>query len=187
MHPLLTRYIEQFVVLGPEDWALLAARAQVRHFERDAVLHQRGTICEEIFFITQGVVRHYHRLDDKEGIAWFTMAGELATDIQSFLSRTPGIQSLIASTEVYGFSITHAQLQELYDQSRAWERFGRLSAEQYILMLAERANFMQFKSAREKYENLIKRKPDLLQQVSLGQIASYLGITLETLSRIRGK
>jgi CRP-like cAMP-binding protein len=187
MHPHLIHYVERFVQLAPEDWELLRQRARIRQFEREALLHPAGSVCNEIFFISEGVVRHQQRYGSKEGIAWFTMPGELAADIHSFLSRKPGLQSLIASTPVSAFSITHGQLQELYRLSKNWERFGRLSAEQYILLIAERANLMQFRSAREKYDYILRRRPELLQQVSLGQIASYLGITLETLSRIRAQ
>ncbi|TAE48602.1 MAG: hypothetical protein EAZ89_15105, partial [Bacteroidetes bacterium] len=109
----LIRYIEQFVTLQPDEWNLLWQRIEIRRFAKDEVLHPLGKVCNEIFFIRKGVVRHLHRFEGKEGIAWFTVEGELATDIHSFLSREPGVQSLIASTDTEGFSLSYGHLQEL--------------------------------------------------------------------------
>jgi CRP-like cAMP-binding protein len=92
---------------------------------------------------------------------------------------------LIEDCTLWG--ISHEHLQELYDKHKDIERLGRVMHERYYVRLEERFVNNHFKEARERYENLLSQSPHILQRVPLGYVASYLGITQETLSRIRNK
>ena len=83
--------------------------------------------------------------------------------------------------------VSFSALQQLYIQFPETERLGRIITENYYIKLEERLLSLQFKTAKERYQNFQLSKPSLLQRTSLGQIASYLGITQETLSRIRAE
>lgn len=187
MKEALIRYIEQYVQLLPEEWDMLWQRAKPFSVPKETVLQHHGSVCDVLHFVNEGVVRHEHHSPTKHGVVWFSVEGELATDVYSFLSRKTGTQSLIACSPVQGWVMDYQALQTLYNLSKNWERFGRLSSQEYIFKLAERTHFMQFQSAQEKYEDLLRRKPDLIQHVNLQHIASYLGIAQETLSRIRAR
>lgn len=121
-----------------------------------------------------------------EGTTWFSFAGDVLAD-SSLLSRQPYHTSILTVTDLEVFFITYEVLQHLYRSSATWERFGRLVSEAYLLEVGERALSLQFKSARERYEELLRRQPQIEQHVPLNQIASYLGIAQETLSRLRSK
>jgi CRP-like cAMP-binding protein len=83
--------------------------------------------------------------------------------------------------------IPYASLQGLYKNYPETERVGRILTENYYIKLEERLLNIHFKTAKERYQTLLEKKPSLLQRASLGQIASYLGISQETLSRIRAE
>ena len=83
--------------------------------------------------------------------------------------------------------LSFSSLQNLYKTFPETERLGRIITENYYIKLEERILSLQFKTAKERYQKLMQKKPSLIQRVSLGQIASYLGITQETLSRIRAE
>jgi CRP-like cAMP-binding protein len=85
------------------------------------------------------------------------------------------------------WAISKEQLKELFNQHHEIERLVRIVYEKYYLRLEERFVNAQFKTARERYENLLQQTPHILERVSLGCIASYLGISQETLSRIRSQ
>jgi CRP-like cAMP-binding protein len=83
--------------------------------------------------------------------------------------------------------ISHYDLQNLYKKFPETERIGRIITENYYLKLEERFLNIQFRTAKERYQNLLTKNPALLQRASLGQIATYLGMSQETLSRTRAE
>ena len=85
------------------------------------------------------------------------------------------------------YSLAYQDVQYLYDSSKNWERMGRMYAERSLIAIVRNSYDVQHKDARQRYEELIQKRPQLLQLLSLGQIANLLGITQETLSRIRAK
>ena len=83
--------------------------------------------------------------------------------------------------------ISHEHLQSLYPQSHAWERFGRILAEQYFIYSQSKSEAMMSQSPEERYVSLLNNFPDIANRVSLGHIASYFGIKGPSLSRIRAQ
>jgi hypothetical protein len=81
----------------------------------------------------------------------------------------------------------HEDLQKMYAQEAVWERFGRLTNEQYLLKLIYRSYMLLFKSGKEKYDEFVSQSPEILQNIPLHQIADFIGVSFETLSRIRAK
>jgi CRP-like cAMP-binding protein len=90
-----------------------------------------------------------------------------------------------AVTNGHAFSITATALQRLYDTSKTWERLGRLINQYYLMQLINRNNSMHKTLAKQRYEEMQLNAPHLFNLVPLKHIASYLGITLETLSRLK--
>jgi hypothetical protein len=115
----------------------------------------------------------------------FSLPGMVLTDVSSFFSRQPAERHLIAVTRLRTLSLTYEQVQELYQRCPVWAQCGRLITEAYTLHLTRRALSMQLKPAAARYEELLATYPELFHQVPLHQVASYLGIAKETLSRLR--
>ena len=105
----------------------------------------------------------------------------------SFISKKPSAETIQALEDCEVQQLSYAALQNLYIHFPETERIGRIITESYYIKLEERMLNMQFKTAKERYDKLLRSNASLLQRASLGQIASYLGITQETLSRIRAE
>jgi CRP-like cAMP-binding protein len=143
--------------------------------------------CDCIYFIDKGLVRGYYYDDGKEVTHWFAQEQEFATSFYSFITSKPALEHVQALEETEVIEIPYTTLQYLYKTFQETERLGRIITETYYIKLEERILNIHFKTAKERYQKLVNSKPFLIQRVSLGQIASYLGITQETLSRIRSE
>ncbi len=183
----LQAHVLQFVTPTAQEWSDFIAKIQFQSYQKNHYLHTTEKISNYVYFISKGIVRHVAHLPDEEGTIWFSFSGDLLAEIISFFSRQPAYTSIQALTEVEVFAMTYDDLQALYDGSKTWERYGRLTTQYYLLQQMQRTVDFQFKPAKQRYEELLTKYPDLTQEISLGQIASFLGITQEALSRIRAK
>jgi CRP-like cAMP-binding protein len=154
---------------------------------KGAFLMTEGKVCQHVYFLEKGCLRGFYNLDGKEVSHWFAFENNFVTSFFSFITRKPAIENIQTLEDCVLWAITYEKLQKLYEQHHDLERLGRIMHERYYVMLEERFVSNHFKEARERYENLVGQSPHILQRVPLGYIASYLGITQETLSRIRSK
>ena len=143
--------------------------------------------CDSIYFIEKGLVRGYYINEDKEITNWFAQEEEFATSFYAFITKKTTNETIQALEDCSLIEIPFSVLQNLYTNFHETERLGRIITENYYIKLEERILSLQFKTAKERYQKFAASKPSLLQRASLGQIASYLGITQETLSRIRAE
>lgn len=173
------------ISLGARE-ALSKALTQVE-ISKNSFLLQEGTVCNNLYFLEQGCLRGYYNLDGKEITYWFGFENNFITSFYSFISRKPGVENIQILEDSTLWGIGFEALNQLFDFHKDLERLVRIINEQYYIRLEERFMSMQFKTARERYEQLIETSPHILQRISLGQIASYLGISQETLSRIRSQ
>jgi CRP-like cAMP-binding protein len=146
-----------------------------------------GIVCNQLYFLEKGCLRGFYNLDGKEVSSWFAFENNFVTSFYSFISRKPSIENIQLIEDCQLWSVSFENLQQLYDRHQDIERMVRIINERYYVMLEERLNSAQFKTAKERYEQLLETSPHMLQRIPLGYIASYLGISQETLSRIRGK
>lgn len=142
---------------------------------------------ENLFFIEKGLLRGYYFDEGKEVTNWFAQEMEFATCFYSFIAEKPSFEIIQTLEDSELIQIPYKGLQSLYKSFPETERIGRIITENYYIKLEERILSLQFKTAKERYQKLASNKASLLQRASLGQIASYLGITQETLSRIRSE
>jgi CRP-like cAMP-binding protein len=143
--------------------------------------------CDNLYFIEKGFLRGYYFDEEKEITNWFAQESEFATCFYSFISNKPSFEIIQALEDCELVQLSYSSLQNLYSKFPETERIGRIITENYYIKLEERILNLQFKTAKERYQKLSATKALILQRASLGQIASYLGITQETLSRIRAE
>jgi len=141
--------------------------------------------CESLYFIEKGLARAFYIKDGRDITDWFAPENSvIGPVIRNFpVKEGPHAVELLESSSV--ISIRFADLQELYDKHHAIERLGRVIAIQTIMALQRRIDAIQFLNAKSRYEDFMSMYPSLLQRVSLGHIASYLGMNQVTLSRVR--
>jgi len=151
------------------------------------LLLKEGETSKKIYFINNGFARAYHITPEgKECTSWFMARGDLMISVYSFYTQQPAAENIELLEDSELLSMTWNQLQGIYADFPEYNYTGRLVTEKYYMLSEERAILFRKLSAKKRYEQLIKTHPGILQKAQLGQIASYLGISQETLSRIRG-
>lgn len=177
--------IAHLTIISKEAEDFLRKNMQKIKFKKGETILESGQNCHHLYFVEQGIIRGYYFQDTKEITNWFAQENEFATCFYSFITKQLSVETIQAIENTELMQISHAALQNLYRSFPETERLGRLITENYYIKLEERLLNIQFKSAKERYQNLIETKPSLIKRVALGQIATYLGISQETLSRMR--
>ena len=154
---------------------------------KNEYLLTEGMPCRHLYFLETGALRGYYTLDGKEITYWFGFENAFVTSVHSFITGAPAVESIQLIEGSVLWAISKSALTGLYEKYHEIERLVRIIYEIYYIKLQERFVNAQFKSATERYENLLKQTPHILERVPLGYIASYLGISQETLSRIRNR
>jgi len=140
-----------------------------------------------MYFLEEGLVRGYYNLEGREITHWFAFENDFFTSFHSFITHQPAVESLQFLEDSCTWRISKDRLERLCQNHHELERLLRIAYEKYYLRLEERFVNAQFRSATERYQDLLHQMPHIIQRIPLGYIASYLGITQETLSRIRRK
>lgn len=155
--------------------------------DKNELLLREGNICRHLYFLEQGALRGFYNLDGKEITHWFGFENDFVTSFHSFITGQAAVENIQLVEECTLWRIAKNDLEGLYNDYHEIERLVRIAYEKYYIRLEERYVNAQFKSAKERYEQLLEQSPHILERVSLGSIASYLGISQETLSRIRSR
>jgi CRP-like cAMP-binding protein len=155
--------------------------------KKDHFLLKENTVSDYIYFIEKGVARIYYYKNGKEITEWIALDGQFFLSITSFFQRIPShlIIQTIEPSEVFG--IHHDDFMKLADKHHDIERLLRKMVTSSLILSQVRMDSIQFESAQQRYERLLQTTPQIVQRVPLTYIASFLGITLETLSRIRSQ
>lgn len=154
---------------------------------KNEYLLSEGNISRHLYFLQQGALRGYYTLDGKEITHWFGFENDFVTSFHSFITQEPAVENIQLLEGSILWAISKDTLTGLFDQYHEIERLVRIIYEKYYIRLEERFVNAQFKTASERYEQLLLQTPHILERVPLGHIASYLGISQETLSRIRSR
>ncbi|MBC7488570.1 MAG: Crp/Fnr family transcriptional regulator [Cytophagaceae bacterium] len=180
-------HIDHFYKLNEESRQAIEKVLHQQSFSKNTLLATEGKVCHHMYFVEKGCVRGYYNLDGKEVTYWFGFEYSFVTSFYSFISRKPAFENIQLIEDCTVLAISYDDLQKLYDKYPEVERLVRIINENYYVRLEERFVAAQFKTAKERYAGLLDFSPHILQRMPLGYIASYLGISQETLSRIRGK
>ncbi|MCT4613465.1 MAG: Crp/Fnr family transcriptional regulator [Marinifilaceae bacterium] len=141
--------------------------------------------CKHLYIIQKGFGRRYSLIDGKDITLEFAKEYEIISPTYSILTNTPSLDYIELLEESTLLQIHIDDLNNLYRTLNDASIVGKLIRDKCIMKQEQRIRSLQINSAKEKYLNLIERDPQIVQRASLGQIASYLGIAQETLSRIR--
>jgi CRP/FNR family transcriptional regulator, anaerobic regulatory protein len=159
----------------------------LKEFSKGDHLFSQGEVCRHLFYIKKGLVRiYYYSSKGKEITLWFSAEDSLFTAIDSFYYHKPTRDYCEALEDLVVYTISHSQLETLLNNKEGAQTAFYILFE-VTRKMADLIENIRFLSAEERYISLISNYPSILQRASLGHIASYLGITQETLSRIRGK
>ncbi len=144
-----------------------------------------GQTCNTIYFVQRGAARIYYYKDGKEVTEYFAFENDLIIRAESLFTGKPSPKAIQAISDTDFVAIPAHQLFALFDQYRDIERLFRIIVERSYVDTINRLESLQFHTAEERYQSLIKKSPEVVKQIPLKHIASYLGITQVSLSRIR--
>ncbi|MGZ4039246.1 MAG: Crp/Fnr family transcriptional regulator [Bacteroidia bacterium] len=183
----LIKTVSSIVTVSKELETALLKVAKNITVNKGSILLNKGSKCTSLYFTESGLLRGYYFDEEKEITHWFSKEGEFATGLYSFISKESSFEYIQAIEDCVLTQISHDDLEKIYARFPETERLGRLIVQDYYVKLEERLIALQFKTAKERYRHLEEHNSALLLRAPLGQIASYLGITQETLSRIRAE
>ena len=146
---------------------------------------KKGQILSNLMVMEKGLIRAFFYKNDKEINTWFANENIIFASILPIYANRPSFEYIQFLEDSEGYMISISDLNELYKKYPELDIIGRKIAEELCIILEERITSLHTESAEERYQSLVTNHPHLLQRLSLGHIASYLGITQETLSRIR--
>lgn len=149
------------------------------------LLMEAGKRTPYLYFVKKGIVRAYSIVNDSEVTFWFGSEGETILSMRSYIDDQTSYESIELLEDCDLYRLKSSDLQKLYETDIHIANWGRKYAEKELMKTEEIFISRQFKTASQRYKDLLKTRPELLQRVSLGNIASYLGITQVSLSRIR--
>jgi CRP-like cAMP-binding protein len=185
MYRQLFNTLDKFILLSSKHKEELSDLVKLQKFPKDTVLLELGQVTNYLSLLVEGSVRAIYYRDGKEITSWFGFERDFISSFYSFVSRKSSPESIVTISDCKMFSISYEDLQFLYEKDSIWNKLGRIVTEQYYIEYRERILSLQSMSAAERYDDLLDKHPDILDKVKLGHLSSYLGITQETLSRLR--
>ena len=183
----LKEYCKRIVPLTGNELNLIDTYFESTFLHKKDFLLTDGNVCNFIAFVSEGAIRHFHVKNGIEKTCDISFANSWITDFQSFTYGTACIMNLQALESTSVFVIKKQKLIELYEKCGKYETFGRLMAEQVAQRATEIAMSLSSDKPEERYLNLLKDHPDIFQRVQQKYIANFLGISPESLSRIRNR
>lgn len=186
MYELLFQKVNEKVSLTPEEEDVCRSLFIPKKLRKRQYLLQEGDVCKYTAFIEKGALRVY-TIDDKgwEHVMQFGIEGWWVSDLYSFLTGEPSTYTIEALEDCELLLINQAAEEELLQKVPKFERYMRILVQGAYIALQRRMMTSMALSAEEKYLRMVSTYPDIVQRVPQHMIASYLGITPETLSRIR--
>ncbi|MEO6838645.1 MAG: Crp/Fnr family transcriptional regulator [Ginsengibacter sp.] len=181
----LKKYILSITEFSEQSWANLLDCATEIGFEKGEKLLNEDKISTSIFFVSSGFCKSVYNKDGKEINTEFYFENDFATNIKSLTTFSKSECSIVAGEKTKVVRLEKIKLVEAYKKSHQIETFGRIILEQISAKQEAHLNSFKLYTPKERFDNLILKRPDFLQRISLTQTASYLGISRETLSRFR--
>lgn len=181
----LLMYFNQFQALPPEAEKAITEICSMLTIKRNEDLQSIGHTCRTIYFVKRGIARIYYYKDGVDITESFFPENTIIARVESLFTGTPSRKAIQIVEDAEIIAINATKLFQLYDTFPAIERLFRKIFESAYVETVNRIESIQFHSAEERYLALLQDTPNIVQRVPLKYIASYLGITQVSLSRIR--
>lgn len=185
MLTLLLSYIRSITKLSDESWELLLPTLTTMKVEKETFLLKPKEYCTAIFFISEGYCRTFYNKDGEEINTGFYLEQEFATNLKSVVNKQRSEYAIQACEPLSLVRFDTTKLQGAYLQSHEIETMGRKMLAMIAARQEQHLDMFKLLNAKQRYEYMQTHQPALLQRISLTQLSSYLGVSRETLSRIR--
>lgn len=183
----LLSYIKLTTQLSKETEIKMEALFQREELSKGHFLFRMGEVCNRIYFLEKGLARiYYHTEFGKEITAWFFAENSFLTAHDSFYHHKPVSNYCELLEDAVVCSIKYAEMEAMLNENHEMAKFAFHAVFELAKLQTEYINGIKFQRAEDRYNALMEKYPNIFQRAKLGHIASFLGITQETLSRIRG-
>ena len=183
----LFEYFRHFSPLSEEMKKAIEAISKTVHIQKNKDLQAIGHTCKTIYFINKGIARIYYYKDGIDITESFALENNVIARVESLFTGKPSRKGIQILEDAEIIAIDANKLFKLYDTYPGLERLFRKIFEASHVETVNRIEGIQFHTAEERYQALLEEAPSIIQRVPLKYIASYLGITQVSLSRIRGQ
>ena len=174
--------------MSNEEKELIKAKFHPHLFLKKQFALQHGDVCEYFNFVVRGCLRLYKvGSDGVYHILQFATENYWILDLTSFHKKQPALLDIDALEDTVVLRVNHSDLIDLYIKAPKFDRIFRVLLENHFMLQQQRMGQLFSSTAEERYQLFLETYPHLLNRLSQVQIASYLGITPEFLSRIRGR
>ncbi len=180
----LKKFIGKYVALSGEELEEICNKFESKEVKKNNYLLRPGETCKDLVFVQQGCLRLYYLKDDIEISVWFAFEHSSAIEIYSFISENPSNYFLQAIEDSEVLFLSKTELNKLYQSQPKMQEMMRNFWEDVILHLINRFTALQTDSAEKRYLDLLN-KPAYLETIPQKYLASFLGVTPTSLSRIR--
>ena len=183
---LLFQYFKKYNSLSQEAENAIEEISNIVTIKKGKDLQPIGHACKTIYFINKGVARIYYYKEENDVTESFAFENNIIARVESLFTGKPSRKAIQIVEDAEVVAINSNQLFNLYDTFPGIERLFRKIFEAAYVDTIHRIEGIQFHTAEERYKALLNEAPNILQRVPLKFVASYLGITQVSLSRIRG-
>jgi CRP-like cAMP-binding protein len=184
---MLLQFLNDVHPMSEELTNYLKEHVQVKELQRKDKLLKAGHICRHIYFIESGLLRCYYQKGNAEVCSWFMKEGDVTISIESFYAQKESSESIQALENSVLHYVSFDELQFIYREFAEFNFIGRVLTEHYYRLWAQQLYGLRMQNSQERYEWLIEHHSELFQRVPAKHLASYLGITEVTLSKLKSR
>ncbi|MBS1661381.1 MAG: Crp/Fnr family transcriptional regulator [Bacteroidetes bacterium] len=184
MQKLLTT-LQKFIPITDDLELYLRKTVRRDQYKKGHKLVRTGQICERLYFIEQGMLRLYVKHNNKEYSNWFMLEGDIATSVTSFFDQSRSLEIMEVIKDCILLSISGEQLEEAYTKFPDFRKAGQRIMERYYAQDNRQKIHLMTKEADEFYQYMVETHPRMVEELSDKQLADYMGITPQHLSRIK--
>jgi CRP/FNR family transcriptional regulator, anaerobic regulatory protein len=181
----IVQSIKSFVPLNQLEENAFLEILKIKTFKKKEFLLQEGKICNKISFINSGCMRAFYNVEGIENTVQFFFADSWYTDYESFLTGKPATENMQALEQCEIVQFSRDDIYKLYETHPVFNSVGRVMAENAFMSLSKLNKMLTNEEPEQRYLNLFKNRPEIVEKIPQHYIASYLGIKPESLSRIR--
>jgi CRP-like cAMP-binding protein len=185
---ILRKELEKTSLLTDQEWDKFLAITKTQVLDKGAYFLTNNNICQYSAFVVSGVLRHF-LIDTKgnEKITQFSLTGEFVSDCESFMRQKPSECNIQAIEKCELVVFKNVSLQDLSNENSKFDKIGRQVTHKILSNYKEHLMLLLNYSPEEKYKYILDNKPELVANISVTHLSQFLGLTRETLSRLRGR